>query len=143
MGFHVSSVDDIAIHIFGFTSGHPGPMLVDAQRVWHAIIQVHLVNITIDPIYFLSLVDITLWLGSIVPKPRKLWWVEEGADSDGVVHHILVSELKDILAKCFDCFHNHIPVSIPNKIIIACRNIHIHRPGVIRIFNLKSMKYCL
>ena len=139
----MSSVDDMAIHIFDFTCGHPGAMFVDAKIVWHAMIDVHLVYFPIYPIYLIFLVHVPLRLGTIIPEPCKLWRVEEGADSDGVGHHILVGELTDILAKCFDCFYNHIPAMIPNKIVIACHDKYIHRSGVVRIFNLKSMEYCL
>ena len=68
---------------------------------------------------------------------------EHGADGDGVGGIVLISKLKDILAKRFDCLDNHISSMISYKVVISCHDKYVQGSCVVRILNLKRIKDCL
>ena len=143
MFFQVSLMNNMTVHIFYFVIQDSSAMLVDAKVEFHAMLVVHQVYLVIYPINFLFLVKIVNRLGAIIPEPCQLWRVKHGADGDGVGGIILISELKDILAKGFDCLDNHFSPMIPYKVVVSCHDKYVHGFCVVRILNLERIKDCL
>ena len=93
---------NLAMLICVLLGGDPSAMFVDTRIIGPAILDVHTVDHTVNPIYFLYLVNIVGGFRPVILKPGQLGWVQEGADCDGVGHLVLVGQPVDIVNKLLD-----------------------------------------